>query len=331
MDQSALEMMKRCYAGSREPVTLLDERWNVIWQNIPLQIGYLPKLLGVPEDSWDTCTKNIRLGVRSFTVRLLCSPEDGLRIAMLQEAPAVVLPMETDLLTNVAHSIYSLTDELHRVMDENELYDDIYLLMALRGNCMRLYRPAFLQKELERCQAGQWKKEQFSVRQQISEMQERIRQILGRSADVSCELCEEEPYMVGDIDAFQTAVLSALALTFHDREHRLGITFRLSAEDTNFTVTVSTTTTPELRSDTADSLGDFGSNYPETVLLNTFCEACGGSWIENTNGDTSTCRITLPAAQSHFSTLMSIHGRQESRFFNKYEILLAKIRLRRMG
>ena len=331
MEQSALEMLKRCYAGSREPVTMLDEHWHVIWQNIPIDLGYLPKLLGIPEDSWDTCTKNTRLGSRSFTVRLLCNREDGLRIATLSEAPAVTLPMETDLLTNVAHSIYSLTDELHRVMDENDLYDDIYLLMALRGNCMRLYRPAFLQKELERCQAGQWKREQFSVRQQLSEMQEKIRRILGRTADLTFEPGEADPYIVGDIDAFQIAVLSAMSVTFHDREHRLSISIGLTENENACTITISTAPTPELRGDTEDSLGDFGSNYPESVLLNCFCEAMGGRWLESNSGDTYSCSITIPTAQSHFSTLMSIHSRQESRFFNKYEILLAKIHLRRMG
>ena len=42
MEQSALEMLKRCYAGSRDPVVLADQNWQILWQNYPLEIGCLP-------------------------------------------------------------------------------------------------------------------------------------------------------------------------------------------------------------------------------------------------------------------------------------------------
>ena len=63
MEQSVLEMLKRCYAGSREPVLLLDDKWNVLWQNVPLEIGYVPALLRIPEDFRETRVGDVEIRV----------------------------------------------------------------------------------------------------------------------------------------------------------------------------------------------------------------------------------------------------------------------------
>ena len=325
MEQSVLEMLKRCYAGSREPVLLLDDKWNVLWQNVPLEIGYVPALLRIPEDFRETCQRNVTIGEACFRAQLLCNPADGVNILTLSPEPVSILPMETELLTNVAHSLYSLSNELHQVLDENELYDQMFLIKGIRGNCMRLYRPAYLQKELERLEAGLWKKECFSVQQQLQEMMKHIGRILGRSADVTLEPCGSMPMVRGDAEAFQIAVLSALVLCFQDREHRLEITIACKDEDDFCTLTVTVKPTPELRSDLSESLGDFGELYAEQKLLACFCESCGGSWMQGENGEARFCRITMPHCESGGS-LMSFYVAKESKFFNKYEIMLARIK-----
>ena len=329
MEQNSLDLLKRCYAGSQVPVVLADESWNILWQNRPMELGYLPKLLGIPEDHRESSVHSIRFGERCYSAQLLYDPEEGIRIITFFPAPAATLPMETELMSNVAHSLHSLSEALYQVFDQNELYDEMYLLSGLRGNCMRLFRPAYLQKELERCQAGLWHKEAFSVQQQLMEIHERMQRILGRTADLKLELCEEMPFVCGDIDAFQIAVLSGLVRCFHDTEHRLGIGLKLEAQERSCCITVSITPTPELRTDIHEQVGDFGSTHAEEMLLGRFCEACGGSFLEGTSGETAFCQITLPCTRKACSSLMTMHGRQEGRFFNKFEIMLARIHLLR--
>ncbi|MBR3630071.1 MAG: hypothetical protein IKN55_06325 [Oscillospiraceae bacterium] len=331
MDQTVLDTLKRCYAGSREPVILLDQDWNILWQSTRMEIDYLPRLLGIPEDFWETCLRTVNVDSTSYTVQLLCNQADQIRIVTFFPAPSILLPMETELLSNVAHSLHSISIELHQLFEDNDLYDDMVLLMGLRGNCMRLYRPAYLQKELERFQAGLWQKERFSVKQQLSEMHRQIQRILGRSSDLTTEFCEETPYLCGDINAFQIAVLSAITMLYRDKTHRLSIHFGLKCEHNTCFLTVSMTPTPEERTDNMHSLSDFGSTYPEQVMLGCFCESVGGSWMKGESGSTDFLRITLPCEESSSSALMSFHPTQEGRFFNKYEIILARIHLLLLG
>ena len=140
MEQNVLDTLKRCYAGSRDPVVLADQNWQILWQNYPLEIGCLPKLLGVPEDFWDTCRCNVSIGNTSYSVQLLCNPTNQIRIVTFSPGPSILLPMETETLSNVAHSLHAICTELQTILESQDLYDDMILLTGLRGNCMRLYR-----------------------------------------------------------------------------------------------------------------------------------------------------------------------------------------------
>lgn len=327
MNQQALETLRRCYAQSREPVLLLDEQWQIVWQNMPLQIGSLPALLGIPEDSWAYCERTVELSGSSYSLRLNCSREDGLRIAVLHPAPLETLPLDTALVSSAVHSLYTSCSLLHSLFDEYDLYDNNDILASITGNCLRLYRPAFFQREIERCQAGLWQKDGFSARQLLMEIHGEIHRILGRCADVELSLCEEPATVCGDADAFVTAVLSALLLCHREQEHRLAIRLALTCEADACTVTVSITPTPEPRSDGMPGIAEFGSTYPEQRLLELFCKETGGSHVRGSTGETQFTRITLPCTEQPSGRFRSSIGKeQDAGFFSRYEILLARIR-----
>lgn len=328
MNHSVIEALKRIYNQSSEPVMLLDEKWQIIWQNQPTEIGYLPELLGISEDFWEGCVQTVRLGHQCFTLRLMCSQEDGIRTATLLPEPLATIPMETRMIADAVQSISASCSSLSQTFEDNDIFDKQDELTSLIGNCLRLYRPAYLQNELERQRSGKWAHECFSVKQQLVVLHERVRKILGKCAEVTLDTCEEAVYFKGDTDAFIIAVLSGLMLCCRDVRKRQDINIKLTANGETFFIVTSMTPTPEERSDTKYLFANFGSTYDEQLTLQHFCENTGGHYMQGSMGNTVFCRIELPCCELSDSgiVLNSNKEQQESRYFNKYELLLARLR-----
>lgn len=327
MNISAIEALKRIYIQSPEPVMLLDENWQVIWQNQAVEIGYLPELLGIAEDAWEGCVQTVQLSRQCFTVRLMCSKEDGIRTVMLLPEPLASIPMETQMIADAVQSLSASCAALSQVFEENDLFDAKEMLTPLIGNCLRLYRPAYLQSELERQQSGKWAHDHFSVQQQLIILHEKVRKILGRCAAVTLDNCEEAVYFEGDIDAFITAVLSGLMLCCRNVKKRQEINIKLATNGKTFSIVTSMKATPETRSDIQHVFENFGSTYSEQVTLQRFCENTGGHYMQGSVDETVFCRIELPCCDPSDGSgvLQSPKTRKEGSYFNKYELLLARL------
>lgn len=324
MKEETLQLLQRCYADSREPVLLMDEEWNVVWSIHNPGLGLLPPLLGVREDSWESCVRTLHLGEGSWECSLVCNRQDGVRIAALHQPERSVVPMDTEVVSNAITAVNAACASLHTLGP-----DSLEPIRVITGSCMKIYRMTYLQKELERRQAGYWRREVFSVRNALISVKEHIEGVLGDLVDVELNICEEQAFLEADIGAFAAAVLSAAVICYSVPEKRqlLGIT--VNKPEDKLILTVSMTPTPEGRRDPASIPSVFGTTEGELMLLDAFCREYEGRWIQYEHADTVLCRIDLPAAApSGFLTFNSPVERTEGRFFNKYEVLLARIYFR---
>lgn len=321
MKNDELQMLVRCYENSREPVLLLDENWQVLWSNRNPGVGYLPEMLGIPEESWESCVKEFRLCDDRYVCSLVCNRQDGVRIAVLHQPDAGVIPVDTGVISNALSSVNAACSELHRKRPE-----DAELLDAIAGNCYKIYRTTYLQRELDRRQAGFWQKTCFSVRAALVDLGAHIEGVLGDTTDLEMHICEAQICLEADKDAFVIAMLSAVVLCYCEPEKRQALDIVLEQAEDKLILTVSMEPTPEDRDDHRKRLGDFGTTEGEQIFLDTFCKEYNGKWMLFHTEQLTSCRIELPAAElSDSLTIGTGMERREGRFFNKYEVLLARI------
>ncbi len=72
---------------------------------------------------------------------------------------------------------------------------------------------------------------------------------------------------------------------------------------------------------------NFGSTYGEQIVLQRFCEDIGGHYMLGSVDSTVFCRIELPcyASVNGGGEMHSPGIREEGSYFNKYELLLARL------
>ncbi len=339
MEKLLFDALIDCYENSTSAVQIMDMEWNVLWSNRPeLMIDNLPERLGiVPDDCtnsshifiWERCT---------YRCRLLCNVKHGYRVAEfcpeLDESQNLRLDVDS-----IAHSVLSMTmlcGELNAEFEENDLYDQKGILNHMIGNCYRLYRMAFLQQEIDRLSSARRKSECFLVNMHMNTIYERIRSILRSCAQIQYSVCPEEVYLEGDPDEFIMAVLSALVLCYRPNRCFQNIDLSLRSNEQTASVQVSITRTEEELPPSKQGMNmiETSNDDGERAILNSFCQHFNGSWMiaEQKKTNSISCTITfrsLPKSRNS-SILFSQRNEKESRFYNKYEILLSRIYFRNM-
>ncbi len=340
MENTLFQALQRCYCHSSSLVLILDSSWNILWSNRACSdLDDLPEKLGIARDhSGNTVQQFLYHGI-SHECRLLHNREDGFRIAEIAPIPSpsrTILQMDVDAVTASVQSMTSACHALHAELDRMELYDQTPLLNVMIGNCYRIYRMAYLQKELDRLESGARRNDLFSVNTLLRNTIRKADAILHPSIEIEAELCTDECFLQGDMDEFVIAVLSAVVLCAHGCDHyqqlRIGLTqedgmvsLQLCAEQTDAALPAELLQGQDIGA---------GSCEGERAILNTFCSRHNGRWLcsEQPQERTKRCTITFPAAQHDGGTLTLFSPRetQEGRFYNKYEILLSCIRFKRM-
>jgi hypothetical protein len=144
------------------------------------------------------------------------------------------------------------------------------------------------------------------------------------------QLPAEEVYMYGDMDECTMAVLSAIVLTVRDERHIQEIELELRQQGENAVIQITSSPTPEERTDKQLREG-FGSLNPEKKLLNSFCGHYRGHWMiaEDQASNAVTCRLEVSCSER--GSKLELHSPRdpiESPFYNKYEILLSRMHYR---
>lgn len=324
MKQEALELLKRCYENSQEPVLLMDENWNVVWDIHNPGFGYLPPLLRVHPNSWESCQKTLHFGKQRWECSLICNQQDEVRIAMLHCPEKKAVPIDTEVISSALTSVNAACACLHDLGPEC-----LEPVRIITGSCMKIYRMTYLQRELERQEAGFWRREPVAVRNLLISVKENIEAVLGDLVDVELDNCDGDVCLETDMDAFAATLLSMVALCYRVPEKRQKLEISADQSERKLILTVSMSPTPEDRRNLDSILSGFGGTEGEQLLLDAFCKEYDGHWVQNTIQDTVSYRITLDAAEpSGILTFNSELKSMEGRFFNKYQALLARIHFR---
>lgn len=324
MKKNVLDLLVRCYENSRETVMILDENWQMCWCNHDPGLGYLPRTVGILEESWENCVKTFRYGDSLYLLSLLCNRTDGVRIATLRQPEENIIPVDTGSINNAISSVNAACNELYRRDPE-----DAKLINAIAGNCFKLYRPTYLQRMLDRRQAGYWEKVCFQVNAALGELKQKSEKVLGDLVDFELYTGEQKVYLEADREAFLTVMLSAIVLCYHKPEKLQELDIRLGTSGEMAVLTVTMEPTPEDREDFQHHLSDFGTLDGERMALSAFCTEYGGKWMLSRTGDAISCRIELPAAEPEKTlAINSKWADSECKFFNKYEVILARIHFR---
>lgn len=321
MSNEVLKLLRRCYERSSEPVLLLDEKWNVVWCTHDPGIGYLPELLGIDENSWESCCQTVHIGESRFLCNLTANEQDGVRIVTL------CYPENSALSTSVINdAVQSISAACSVIVQKSP--EQLDMVRVITGACCKFVRMTYLQNQLDRRRRGIWKMQCFSVRSLLIHMKEQIENTLGDLMDVTLN-CDGQAYINGDMDVFETVMLSAIALCYRDENMRQELELHLEKANDTVCITINMTPTPEERNDLAGRISGFGEPDGERMLLNAYCKQYNGKWMQNQLGDTSSCRLEFPVSDSiHSLELTTNMERSDTSIFGKYKLLLSRIGFR---
>lgn len=340
MENHILETLKHCYHNSPSLVLIMDLHWQVLWSNRTYaNLSDLPKQLSVSPDHTENSVHRFIYDGINHECRLLCNTVDGYRIAEIYpcaEGTDLHLRMDPDAVTASVQAMTSACFTLHHELDELALYDQVPLLNVLIGSCYRIYRMAYLQKELDRLQHDERRNDVFSVNATLRSLQRKCIEILRICMEIKGDYPKEEIFLAGDMDEFQMAFLSAVTLCCSDCDffQRLHIELqpgdgiaclRLTAE-----LTFGELPPQVCRAQTSEA----GHFEGERAILSQFCRKHDGRWLLSEQNETGTksCSIYFRTHTDEIGslTLHSPRDAQEGRFYNKYEIMLSCIHYRRM-
>ncbi|MBR4101946.1 MAG: hypothetical protein IKK51_08750 [Oscillospiraceae bacterium] len=340
MENYVLETLKNCYRSSPALVLVMDLQWQVLWANrTHTNLSHLPQQLGIPEDHTEHSVHRFIYDGRNHECRLICNKKDGLRIAEIfpcTEDTDIRLRMDLDAVTASVQAMTSACCALHRELDELELYDQVPLLNTLIGSCYRIYRLAYLQKELDRLQHDERRNDLFCVNAALRSFHRKCHEILRICMEIEGEYSGEELFLSGDMDEFQMALLSAVTLCCADCDAFQVLRIELQPGDgiacLQFTAERTAMELPQQVCRVQDA--GTGHYEGERAILSQFCKAHDGSWLlaEQPEKGIKSCSLYFRThtGSTGSLTLHSPRDMQEGRFYNKYEIMLSCMHYRRM-
>ncbi len=321
MKDEVLQTLKNCYAASPDMVQILDADWNTVWCNRPSGADDLRERLMLPADHWESCTKSIVLGTDRCQCRLLCNRADGVRIAMFSKESNL---FEAGMVYDTVHHIHSVCNLLYAALDALELSDFREELDSIVRNNFKFYRTALIQETIVRLENHILENEAFSLNQVLQSLYDKTRNVLFRCADVELHCCPEKLYMRGDLDAFLSAVLSALLLCKPDMDTRASFQISLEKSGDRGILLLSAVSSGEKNRYTHRALSECAGG--EQLLIDTFSKECGIPCQVLRNGDKLSYRMELPLCEVPSS--IAFHSdpeRKETPHYNKYEAILAPI------
>ncbi len=330
MDDALLQILINCYRTSKSLVLVMDLRWNILWSNQPHSIESLPDLLQLSPNHAANTTHTFLLDGIPQECRLLCNAQDGFRIAEIQPASQsqTVLSTHPDTLTKAVQAITSACGALSSSLEEYDMdtQDEHDYLNIIAGNCYRLYRSVFMQKEIHRLEQDQRRVACFSLQYALTSIFQQIRSILRRRVHLELECCQERLFLNGDLNELAMAVLSAAVLCTHGCTHVQKMVMTLEQIDDDLAqLTLKAEETPEeLPQQDHEGNGFEG----EETLLQLFCSRHEGRWLytESSEMQSRICTMQFRTDESTGSmTLHSDDSVKEDGFFSRYRVMLSCI------
>ena len=328
MNKEALMVMQRLYAGSREPVLILDENWKVLWSSDGTRSENLPVMLGIPRGSWENVTRPLVSGEKLYTCRLSCSAQDGLRIAELTPSAQ---PMDLGQLTGHLQSMLTVCTALDADLDSMGIYDERDRLNALARNILRMYRAVFLRREIERGMDGAWGDEVFCLQTALSDSFGKLPGLLRDCAEISIEPGAGNQFVKGDVKGFECAALAGMLLCITAPEKMQRITIKACAKKEKAILEISVLPLEEERGDVREQgiSGPCGT-AADRELLELYCGTFGIELFFAAGSGAASCRMEIPAiTETKGISLGAPCPGGADGFFDLVPVMMARFRARK--
>lgn len=344
-----IENLKKLFGYSSENVYITDYELNVLWCN---------KDEKTSEFSGISCRELFsgeRLPLKSgeyyvkhnglvFSCNVINYPEcgDGVYIIQCDNDDVMFSFIKCrviqEILMNwagaIRHAVTGITfssTELHKVLDEADLYSEHKYLDITLGNCYKLLKTILNATELIRYTDGSIEKEKINLSAVISEFVKTCRKILGGSIEI-CPSVEDELYIKADTERLISCLLSMVVLV-NGRKPENNV-INLSAERIGDFVSITAK---------ADSSGlEFGSRTfsreadlyegdevnSDLFVVSRFCRTFGGKLFVfgNSNEQRSfSIRIPFCDTPDKIAKLSSEVRPYPDNKFSKYHIALSAI------
>ncbi len=335
MDNTLLQALTNCYQNSSSLVLIMNLRWEILWSNRDSSgITDLPQQLKISRNHVENSSHQFYYADAMHDCRLLCNLTDGYRIAEItplsEQQP--YLRMDVDAVTASVQSITTACRILHNALkNDRRGREQDKVMNLIIGSCFRLYRTAYLQKQLDRLHRNERSEQTFSLLHTLKIACEKIDEILYSCVAIETDFPEEDRYLCGDSDEFVMAMLAAVVLCCSDCTNMQTLSISMEQlEDTTCITFCAVDTGAELLKDHT-KLEDIsaGDCEGEKALLASFCKHYQGSMILSGSARTNERKCILKFktdASAHGSlTLRSPREMQEQDFYNKYEIMLSCI------
>ena len=328
MNKEALMVMQRIYAGSREPVLILDEKWRVVWATDGTKPDHLPMLLGVPQSCWENVTRPLVIGETLYTCRLSCSEPDGLRIAVLSPAAQ---PLDLGQLGGQLQSMLTVCTALDAALDDLGIYEEREYLNVLARHILRVYRTAFLRREIERGISGMWKDEVFCLQTVLTDTFGKLPALLRDTAEVAVTLGEGKQFIRGDLHGFSCAVLAAMLLCIRKPADIQQIFVKVDAKEDKVLLELGAVPLGEKRRDANEqSHSDSCVSADDRELLEMYCRRFGISLFFAAEREEQICRLEIPICTEY--TTIALRAPNEAGaggFFDLVPVMMAGFRVRK--
>lgn len=325
MREEFVQALIRLYSSAEEPVYLFDREWNCLWHSAdaaqPQELAALLRTAG-------GAPVRVMQGEVSYDCSCLEDPENGVRVARLSRT------MQQDAQA-VRYVMHAVTASCQMIRESVEEYgaDGADQLEAIMGNVYRLYRMSYLQEALSAMSGPPEAGKSFGLCQNLRNLWQRIRNVLRHCADAAEDAlslpADGEVFLAGRPEDFDMAVLSAVTLLCSAGEEQAywhSLALSVDVQEQEAVITITARKMPQERDTRLHTPEGFGPLTQEQGLLAQYCTRMGGSYMLSDNGQTHTCRMTLPLT-AHGRTIGFSSGgiRTLEPIFNPYEVVLARL------
>ena len=330
MEKSKLNILTNMFENSKDIVMITDDQWNILWERYASEQSVsLPQALKIPENCWETVTKQVYWENYFCDCTVYCSKKNKCRIIIMKPVIQNFDMPEDIVIESAVQSLRQVKNELQKCFSSHQLYDRAELLESIERNCYLLRHKSFIMQMLKSVREKRTFQELFSLNKELKKIRLKMVKEMGIYAQITLKMSDNDLFLNENKQFFQMVLLSGVILCHRNAGHLHQILISLDSDEDKAEIQILLKPdNQEIDMSAQIDTACFGSYSEEEELLNVFCLMHDGDWEVNPVNDGYCCRITFRTDNQR----SEITFRQTSKIIAEasdevYRIMLSRIYL----
>ena len=281
MKKEKADLLMNLFKNHQNWVWITDEHWKIeAGEDIyPDKPEWIPEMLRVPVDCWETQEKMIYWEKRFYHAKLYCSREEQCRVITLKNVEDEWKSGENNSVEYVVHSLRQVKEDLQDYLEEYEINNKSELLNSIERNCYLLYHKFYLRRILQSVYLGHAKAEVFCLQEALQFLRGIMEKQMRDYAEINLNLGIQKIFLNENRRFFDVVLLAGLIQCHQHRGYKQKITLSVNLVQEQVKICFMKPDMQKEKSMTNQlDVMHFHSETEECALLDTFCMIHKGEW-----------------------------------------------------